>query len=359
MDAEGKVPRGEVAPSTYNFHGLFSVGVTHRGLDSLMRRELDVFLDDMDEVDLTVEEGEVSLPERMLSLNLSFSDSSFVFETSTGRIQLTDGRLRAETSVSPRSILVQWVESLMRQRITMKGVCFVHASAVSRKGTGYLFPAWSHTGKTNVAIRFLVEGYDHMADDWCFVSSTGEILGYPRWLSLYAHNFAAHPFLRTIVGTRRERLNLRRRLAVTKFARSLHGADRISEVLRHRLLDRFFVNVRIPAQRVIPGCKVALRAPLSKVCLLTTARSGETTVSDVSGNELARKVALCCNERNRFSGYRAAMAYAGHDVMGDLISEETNLLGRAFETAKCVEVTLPQRANSGDLDHVQRLLEEA
>lgn len=345
---------------TYNFHDLFSVSVAHRRLGSLMRDELSLFRDTVDEVDLKVEEGVVSLPDKMLSSDLGFGDSHFVFETPSGKVQFADGLLRAEPRVSAQELLVQWVENLMGREIPNRGACLVHASAVSRDGVGYLFPAWAHTGKTNLALGFLLRGYDYMADDWCFVSSSGDLLSYPRWVNLFAYNFDANPGLMLTVGNLREFRAFKRQLAATRFARSLDESSRVSRSVRRRLLDHYFANVRVPVDRAIPGCSTALRAHLSKVCLLTTSRSGEISVSDIPSSEVVKKVALCAYyERTQFYRREAALAYAGgRDADGVLTGTETDVLGSAFETARCVEVTLPRRPNPQNIDDIKRSLEE-
>ncbi len=311
----------------------------------------------MDDVDLKVEEGAVPLPDRMLSSDLGFGDSRYVFDTPSGRIQFADGLIRAEPRVSAQELLVQWVENLMGREIPNRGACMVHASAVSRDGEGYLFPAWAHTGKTNLALSFLLRGYDYMADDWCFVSASGDLLSYPRWINLFAYNFDANPELLGTMGNLREFRAFRRQLAATRFARSLDESSLVSGIVRRRLLDYYFANVRIPVDRAIPGCRTAPRAHLSKACLLTTSRSREISVSDISAREVAEKAALCAYyERTQFYRREAALAYAGGgESKGVLISREVGVLDSAFKQAKCVEVTLPQRPSSRDLD---RILEE-
>lgn len=346
-------------PATYNFHGLFTVRVAHRGLHALMRRELGMFLDDVDTIDMTIEEGEILDPDRRLSVGYRFSDSVFIVGASGSKVQLSDGVLRAESGVSPEELLTQWTENLMRQRILERGASLVHASAVSRNGIGYLFPAWAHTGKTNVALSFLADGYEYMADDWCFVSATGGISAYPRWFSLFDYNFDCFPQLIARVGDPRKQRKIKRRLAASRFSSSIGGANKLSRVLRRRLSDRYFVYARIPVSRAFPGGRISLRAPLSKACLLETSHTGSGEVSDISAEDLARKVALCNSyERGRFRIHQLAIAYAGIEDVRDTLLAETELLTSAFERAKCLKVTLPGRLTCQNLDRIRRELEE-
>ncbi len=318
-----------------------------------------MFLDEVDAVDLRVEEGRVVIPDRMLSQDFSFDDSSFVVETPFGRIQLAEGLLRAEPGGSRE--LLRWVKYVMKQRVMKRGATLLHAAAVSHEGIGYLFPSWGHTGKTNVTLSFLTNGYDYMSDNSCFITALGEMLAYPRHLDLFDYNFECHPFLIGALANLREQRHLKRQLAATRLARSLGGSNRLSRMLGRWLSDRYFVNVRVPVSRAIPGCRTVLRSPLSKVCLLTTARSGVSAVSEVPAKQLARKVALFGQyERFRFYGSQLAMTYAGlQEVEDDLLSAETDLLRRAFAAARCLEVTVPPTLKSRDVDRIRELLEEA
>lgn len=351
-------PASSRSASTYNFHGLFSIGIVHEGLDRLMREELAVFLDTPRRLDLTVEAGEVRLQEKMLSTRYSVSGSVSVVKSSRGKVQYGEGLLRADPGIPPELLLVQWVENLMRQKILARRASLVHASAVSRNGVGYLFPAWAHTGKTNVALHFLSNGYDYMADDWCFVSASGEILAYPRWLNLFAYNFECHPFLVATVE-KHTAPGLRGRLAVTSFAESLDGSGRFSRRLKRWLKDRFFVQTRIPATLAVPGCSVSLRAALSNVCLLVTTNSGKISVRDVSADELAHKVALCGQyERSPFRSHQLAISYGKYpDEWRNWFQTEKEVLAKAFGTARCIEVTLPTKPTHGDLAQIRQLAE--
>ena len=346
--------------STFDFHGFFSIRAEHRGLNDLLRRELAAFARGLTSVDLTVSEGLAVPLGNLLSTKYSFDRSSFVVQTPAGRLRLADRILEADPSYPAELLLIQWVENLMRQQIVFRGATLVHSSAVCRDGVGYLLPAWAHTGKTNVALSFLRDGYSYMADDWCFVSESGEILGYPRWLNLFDYNFevrgARAPSLDPRVLKR-----LRRRLAVAEFARSLRESHRLSRWLRRWLLERHFVNVRVPASVAVPGCTTELRAPLSKVCLLATSQSGSVRCRELEPTELARRLVLCAQyERSTFGMHQLALMYSGVLVPPpDLVSREEAVLARGFRSSRCLEVALPPSPSAGDLDRVRRAIETA
>ncbi len=324
----------------------------------MMKRELSIFIEDVKSVDLRVEEGKVPTPDRRLLGGYAFDESTFVVETPSGRVQLGEGLIRAG-SVFPYELL-RWVTNAMRRRLMEKEVPVLHAAAVARDGQAYVFPAWAQTGKTNLQLNLLANGYDYMSDDWCPVSVSGEVFAYPRYLNLYEYNFDCHPELVEALGDGQERRAVKRRLAGTKFARSLEESNWLAGILRRRLLDLFFVHARVPVSQLIHGCSTTLRAPLAKVCLLNT-KSGDSAISEVSPRSLARKVALANHfEQYPFTNSQIAMEYAGFQRMEeDPVSREEDILTRIFNRAKCTAVTLPPHATGEELDRVRRMLEEA
>ena len=358
-------PLLDTLPATYSFHGLFRVRVAHRRLGRLMREEFPFFLDPDARpdgpVDLVVEEGTVEPGERMLSETYSFREGSFVMRTDSGRVSLAGGVLRAEPGLDPEELYARWVEGLLFFRVLSRGAFLAHSSAVSKEGVGFLFPAWAHTGKTNVALEFVSNGYRYMADDWCIISSAGELLGYPRWLRLFSYNFEAHPQLRRTVGAPKQRRDLARRLAFTRFAQSLDPASAVPAGLRTRIESRFFVYVRAPISRVIPGSQEGLRAPLTKACLLSTGRSGGVGVTELTPEELARRVALTAvYERYQFNLDRTAEAYGGMpDGPLDFVAAGEGVLRKAFSRTRCLEVRMPPSPSKADLARIRSVVESA
>lgn len=351
-------------PATYSFHKLFSIRVSHRGLDALLKSELGVFQEEReDAVDLRIEEGKVAPLDRTLSypwddVSYSFDNSSMVMETPSGRIQFLKRLLRAEPGVSAKRLL-RGVTNLLRQRIMERGASLVHASAVSRNRSGYLFPAWAHSGKTNVALNFLMSGYDYMSDDWCFVTKSGHLLGYPRHLSIFDYNIHCHPTLRETLRQHEGVGNLNGRLAVTEFAYTLRTSHHLSRRVREWLLARFGVHEEVPVSVAVPGCRIALRSPLSKACLLVMTNADAYEICEVSPENLAGKVVSCGYfERGAFRRHQAAAAFSGMSELEDLIRAETELLTQAFASAKCVEVRLPRGYDRTVLNLIRRRLEE-
>lgn len=365
MDQAVLESANEAESVTYSFHDLFRVRVAHRGLRQMMEAEFPFFMDPAADpeakVDLVVEEGAVPLQERMLSRRYAFGEGGMVMETASGHILLRDGVLRAEPNVDADELYARWIEGILFYRALGRGAFLAHSSAVTRNGRGYLFPAWAHTGKTNVALQMVSSGYEYMADDWCLVSTDGEILGYPRWLNLFSQNFEAHPELCGAIESRRARRNLTRRLALVRFAKTLNRESVLTTDLRWRIENRFYVHNRFPVERIVRGSRTSLRAPLTKACLLSAWRSNTVKAIELTPKELARRVALTALfERYMFNLDRVAMAYSGiTDGPIDFATVGAAVLEKAFGHTRCLEILIPERLSKDDLHRITRLVEDA
>ncbi len=346
----------------YSFHGLLSVEVAHRALDALLSRELGFFRVDGTDVSCRVEEGPVPAPERLLSyrtdeLNYAFDDSTFVLETPQGDIRLRGDAIRAESGVSADLLLDLLLTMYVRPQAIAKGATLVHSSAVSRDGAGLLFPAWAHTGKTNLALSFLMDGFDYMSDDWSFVSASGELLGLPRWMTLFDYNLRGHPQLVEAYAAHTRRDNLGRNLSVVSFAEGLDASHRIPRMIRDWLTSRYMVYSRMPISELLPSCKTKLRARLTRVCFLTATRSKDYSIVDASPELLANKVVSCGNfERSTFRRHESAWAFSESRIVPDLSLEETHLLQKAFASTKCLEVRLPRTYTSAEFAKVREAI---
>lgn len=85
------------------------------------------------------------------------------------------------------------LEYIVGQLLALSEHYLCHASSVRHRGEVLLFPAWRHTGKTNVLLDLLLDGAEYIADDWAIISSDGKVFGLPKRLNLLHYNFLAAP----------------------------------------------------------------------------------------------------------------------------------------------------------------------
>ena len=112
---------------------------------------------------------------------------------------------------------------------------------------------------------------------------------------------------------------------------------------------------------MIPGSHEALRAPLTKACLLSTNDSRRVEISELAPDELARRVALTAMyERYMFNLDRTAKAYAGMpDGPLDFAQASEVVLRNAFGRTRCFELQMPTSPSKEELRRIRSLVESA
>jgi len=103
-----------------------------------------------------------------------------------------------EVAVSPilqRSLHVLYtnvIEPVLRWAIVRKGYALVHAACVSANGKAVLVTARTDTGKTSTILR-TVDNYacSFLSDDMTIVSKDGQVMSYPKPLTISNHTLSA------------------------------------------------------------------------------------------------------------------------------------------------------------------------
>lgn len=136
-----------------------------------------------------------------------FGDGLYILQTHLGTVEVPYYALenfpqspiliRAERSVSPYFLFTRVVEQFADFIMTTyRGVTFVHASSVSVNGKGAVFAALPHTGKTDLLLGFLLNGWGRfLGDDFTIISQDGTIYPYPRQLNILHYNVHRYPEL--------------------------------------------------------------------------------------------------------------------------------------------------------------------
>jgi len=73
---------------------------------------------------------------------------------------------------------IDYFFAFLQMKLLDKGFSFIHAACVAKDGICLLFPAFSDTGKTTTALRFLESGYSLLGDDMV-ITDGRNVLSYP------------------------------------------------------------------------------------------------------------------------------------------------------------------------------------
>lgn len=99
-------------------------------------------------------------------------------------------------STSP-FLLVDLVEFHLRREMVKDGFGLLHASGAVVGNTGYVFPAWRHTGKTNTVLTLLKHCPDSkfLSDDRLWINQDGIVQAYHLPINMYPYNYNVFPEL--------------------------------------------------------------------------------------------------------------------------------------------------------------------
>lgn len=171
------------------------------------------------------------------------------------------------------------------------GVSFIHASGLYKNQQGLLFPAWRNTGKTNIMLSALSQGYGFLGDDYCVVHFN-TVFPYPKKINLFSYNIAQYPKLLEKLPLRRQ-LTISLSMAIKKtiqwlaqisrgvVAKILHRLAELAEVATnfklnpHQLSNQAITQVNLHQLTIIqrgshPGPVTGISSPEMRTMLTQT-----------------------------------------------------------------------------------------
>jgi hypothetical protein len=145
---------------------------------------------------------------------------------------------------------------------------------VAYDGMGINMPAWGGVGKTSTIAKLLkIDGFAFLGDDWAFLDSDGEILGYakpmfikPHHRPIYPHLFAAKkkPLVPSKLSAPISRLTTIVHPVITRY-------PRVSGVVRRWSPEHMMVKPSV----ALPDATMATEAPLA-LSIFTERHQGGT-----------------------------------------------------------------------------------
>jgi hypothetical protein len=237
------------------------------------------------------------------------------------------------------------IEQIMRYKISEKGTTLVHGGCIAKNGASVLFPGLGHTGKTALSLRKVLDGWEFQADDWTFVSKSGETRSYARRLHISHHMYNACPEAMEHLS-REHVLSIKAKKLI--YYLSLKYGD-LSESLRIREL--------------VPEAKIAERARLAAVVLLTGSMGTEIgEPRPIETEELVDRImAINSREGAHFSNVMLAHYPKGNAIsFPEMWEREREILQGALSEADCLEVTVPRHAPNPQavLEKTARMIDE-
>lgn len=276
---------------TYNIHNQLTIGLEGNGpVATQLKSTLRAFENsDVQNPDLTISTlSECNSPETTQMLGgpkeyYSTNKGEFIFVKYGDPIIFDRDftRILASSTAPPNFIrlLMEW---RVRQNLLNEGFSMIHASGVKYNGESIVFPAWRHTGKTNIMLTFLNRGAQFMADDRLFIGSEGTVRGYPTDLHLLSYNYRSFPELapRSPLSKIRDKISKTvGRITSQNSSIFSKGINLMNDAIISR--DDWFAS-----EELFPESKTVLETDLNKIVLLRTTTSHEPHIVSLERSEL-------------------------------------------------------------------------
>jgi dolichol-phosphate mannosyltransferase len=233
--------------------------------------------------------------------------------------------------LSPHVLYTNVVEPVLRWMFVTKGYALVHGACISADGEGTLITAKTDTGKTTTILKALdARSYEFLSDDLTLLNEDGEILCYPKPLTISRHTLRA-------VSTPLLRMGERARLVYQSRLHSRSGRRFAMLIATLRLpaaTINAVVQLLVPPpkyhiQRLVPDVSLALRSHLRKLYVI---ERGERRQFQLEQSTAAETLLANSDDAFGFPPYpalaRFLTKYNGHD----LAAAERDIVSQALET---------------------------
>ena len=209
--------------------------------------------------------------------------------------------------------------ALLDQAMVRRGAAMVHAAAIARDGRAVCIAGAGGAGKTSAALALaLGRGDGFMADDWCFLSPDGRLLGYAKPLFLRPHHRTVVPGGGRGRGTPLAPSVLTRPLGAV--ATAVHPV-----IVRRpgvaRAVRRVWPEYRIvPAREALAGATIVDAAALAAVVYVERTACDEPVLEPRETAWMADRLA---------GGFHAALPRGARDLLTAMAGAGALSLGRS------------------------------
>lgn len=254
---------------------------------------------------------------------------------------------------SPHVLYTNLVEPILRWNFVEKGYALVHGACIARGDDAYMVTARTDTGKTTTILRILdqqreVKGNaSFISDDLTLVSPDGQVLSYPKPLTISYHTVAAvnSPYL-----SRMERFTL-------PFQSRIHSRSgrRLALWLTQSKLPMATINTYIQllvpppkyhVDQLVPNVMVTKAAKLAGLFVIERGGEGELALHNAEAMEI---LLSNCDDAYGFPPYNHIEGFLRNVNGGDLRDIERGIVTKAFTG---LPATL---LRSNNLDWAQRI----
>ncbi len=253
---------------------------------------------------------------------------------------------------SPHVLYTNVVEPVLRWTLAELGYALVHGACIAIDGAAYLVTARTDTGKTTTTLHLLEalhrSGIEFLGDDLVLVNAAGDVLAFPKPLTISAH---------TVQAVKRHNLRRRERWALPLQSR-IHSRSGRKLALAMTRLPLPMATINAVAQIVVPppkyrvgrlvnGVRIGAAARLSGMFVIVAEGHGKRMLDpDEAGDVLAANT----EDAFGFPPYAKIEAFLGRGRDGEPLADREDVIRRAA-LAGCTAVELrdPERCWAPDI----------
>ena len=266
---------------TYNIHDLIRVRSVRR------LPELSYFLTEEPLAEVDIEVRIASDPAAQAS------PDAITYQEVTGRYGFSIVINRSEThtevvastliGMSPHVLYTNVVEPLLRWTFVRKGYALMHGACIAFGDKALFITAQTDTGKTTTilyTLRHNLDSCEFLSDDMTIFSRSGEVLSYPKPLTISQHTVQA---MGGAPLTDRERLFLKAQSRLhSKGGRSIGmwlSDNKTPAATMSAVVQRLIPPPKFMVDRLVPGARYRDQAQLEHLVLIERGADSESPLS--------------------------------------------------------------------------------
>jgi hypothetical protein len=233
---------------------------------------------------------------------------------------------------SPHVLYTNVVEPVLRWIFVRRGFALVHAACISVAGKALLVTAQTDTGKTTTILKTL-DAYPcrFLSDDLTLLSPTGQVLAYPKPLTVSRHTVGA---VRTPSLTRLQRLGLPLQSRIhsrsgRRFALLL-TRTRLPVATINAVVQFIVPPPKYDIEKLVPTAEYVPSAELSGLVVI---ERGHDEIRELSRSEAVEMLLRNCEDAYGFAPYPAIAGFLHGEGASDLHTIERSIVENGLAAA--------------------------
>ena len=262
------------------------------------------------------------------------------FQISIALGECTEVQVSALVQRSPHVLYTNVFEPILRWTFARKGYALVHGGCISADRGAMLITARTDTGKTTTILRAIRNHrYSFLSDDMTILGRDGEVLSFPKPLTISAHTLSAIQF-----GGLSTREWLALHIQSRIHSRSgRHFALWLSRSGLPAATINALAQILVPPpkyaiERLIPEVEVRARSPLSQVVLI---ERGDEYAARLSQAAIVDHLIQNGEDAYGFPPYPELAEYLSRWQGEDLHGRERGIIAQAIRGKSAVHLSSP------------------